>query len=326
MTPTGPAINLGEVRNQITSGLFGGEGSTVSITDGGNGGAGKLSVGDVITVTKADGTQTHRAATESDVYNVEFRSNLVKAADQASDPAWDFTEDIVDLPKSRLEPAETRGNDKILGRNEFWELVQTRGEDNKPFQYLKVRETDDNGQPINPSDAINHMFENKDDYLLDCATPMRILNLKAQLDTVGADDFDRSHNGLSLHSHFESHDTNGDSLDSGFQVSFQTAQENNADGAIPHVEYTRFDPSTDKLVPGEWRYFDKAGDISSSNQGTNRIYLGPGENGKENFWVIGGGLEAIDLNNPPLGEHLTSLKGAPPTDRLVAIDVNNALA
>ncbi|MFA7479220.1 MAG: hypothetical protein WC314_01865 [Vulcanimicrobiota bacterium] len=314
------------MQGQITSGLFGGDGATVAISDAGNGAAGKLSVGDVITVTQSDGTSTNRLATEGDVYNVEFRTNMVKASELASDPAWKFTEDIVDLPKARLEPAETRGNDKIIGRTDYWELVQTRGEDNKPFQYLKIRETDDNGNPVNPADAVNHMFTNKDEYLLDCATPIRLLNLKAQLDTVGADDFNRSHQGLSLHSHFEAHDTNGDNLDSGFQVSFQTATENNADGSIPHVEYSRFNPSNDTLVPGEWRYFDKAGDISSSNQGTNRIYIGPGENGQEIFWEIGGGMTSIDLKNPPLGEHLTSLRGDAPVDRLAAIDLNNPLA
>ena len=230
------------------------------------------------------------------------------------------------MPKDKLNPPEVRGDNKILSRNEFWEVVETRGEDNKPFQYMKIRETDDDGNPVNPSDAVQHMFDNKDDYILDCATPMRLLNLKAQLDTVGADDFDRSHRGLSLHSHFDSHDTNGDTLDSGFNVSVQTAASGNSDGAIAGVEYTRFDPANDKLVPGDWRYFDKAGDITTSNQGTNRIYLGPGENGKENFWVIGGGLEAIDLAEPPLGEHLTSLNGTPPIDRLVAIDQNNAIA
>ena len=194
------------------------------------------------------------------------------------------------------------------------------------FQYMKMRESDDNGNPVQASDAIEHMFANKDDYLLDCATPMRILNLKAQLDTVGADDFNRANQGLSLHSHFDSHDTNGDTLDSGFQVSFQLAQANNADGSIPDVEYTRHDPASTPLIPGEWRYFDKPGDVSSQNQGTNRIYVGPGENGRELFWEIGGGVVSIDLEKPPLGEHLTSLKGSAPTDRLVAIDLNSPIA
>jgi len=283
-------------------------------------------VGDALTVTAADGTVTTRAVTKEDVYNVEFRGNLVKAAEDASNPAWDFTENIVDMPKSKLTPPEVRGDNKILSRNEFWEVVETRGEDNKPFQYMKMRETDDQGNPVKPSDAIQDMFNNKDEYILDCATPMRLLNLKAQLDTVGADDFNRSHQGLSLHSHFDSHDTNGDNLDSGFEVSVDFASAGNADGAIANVEYTRFDPANDKLVPGEWRYFDKPGDVFSSNQGTNRIYVGPGEDGKEVFWEIGGGLESIDLAEPPLGEHLTSLNGKPPINQLVAIDQNNAIA
>ena len=283
-------------------------------------------MGDVVTVTAADGSVTNKTVTKDDVYNVEFRQNLLKAAEAASEPAWDFTEDIVDMPKARLNPPETRGDNKILARNEFWEVVEARGDDNKPFQYMKLRENDDNGNPVNPSDAIEHMFANKDQYLLDCATPMRLLNLKAQLDTVGADDFNRAHQGLSLHSHFDSHDSNGDNLDSGFNVSVNFAQNGNSDGAIAGVEYTRFDSANDKLVPGEWRYFDKPGDVTSSNQGTNRIYIGPGENGEEKFWVIGGGIESFKLDNPPLGEHLTSLKGTPPTQSMIAMDLNNALA
>ena len=199
-------------------------------------------------------------------------------------------------------------------------MIEKRGDDGKPFQFLKVRQTDDQGNPINPSDAINDLFNSKDQYILDCATPIHILSLKAKLDTVGADDFNKSYQGLSLHSHFDGADTNGDTFDSGFQKSVTFAQPGNADGAIPGVEFTRFDGASDKLVPGEWRYFEKAGDDSSATQGTNRIYLGPGANGQENFWVIGGGVESFDISRPPLGEYLTSLKGSPDINQLMAID------
>ena len=323
--PNAEALALSTNQRTVSGAVFGNPGDTVAIKDTGAGGVGQISAGDTVEITNAQGVKTTQVVTAEQAYNVNFRSNLIGAAEKASDPAWDFTESIVEMPNNKLTPPQTRtgpdgSTQSVLSRNEFWEVVEKRGTDGKPFQFLKVRATDDQGNPVKVSDAINDLFDNKGDYIFDCATPIHILSLKAQLDTVGADDFNRANAGLSLHSHFDGADTNGDTFDSGFSKTVQFAQPGNPDGAIPGVEFTRFDRNNDKLVPGEWRYFEKAGDDSSATQGTNRIYLGPGANGQDKFWVIGGGVESFNVNNPPLGEYLTSLRGAPDTNHLMAID------
>ena len=315
-------------QSTVAAGLFGANGSTVSIRDTGAGGTGKISAGDTVVIRNAQGVETKKVLSQAEAYDVNFRSNVLNAAKLASDPAWDFTEKIVEMPKNELNPPEVRTTQvngqnvqqKVLARDSKWEVLEQRGDDGKNFQFLKIRSTDDNGNPVKPSDAINDLFANKDKFVFDCATPVRILNLKAQLDTVGADDFDAANQGLALHSHFDSNDKNGDAFDSGFDKTVTLAAAGNADGATPGVEFSRFNPSNDRLVPGEWRYFEGPGDDTTSSQGTNRIYLGPAANGKASFYEIGGGIVDINLNNPPLGEYLSSLRGSTPTDELIAID------
>ena len=92
-------------------------------------------------------------------------------------------------------------------------------------------------------------------------------------------------------------------------------------------EFDKFDPSKgDKLVPGDWRYYEKKGDTKSANQGWNVIYLGKDENGKDQFWKIHG---TFTDKNPGKtgsaisGEYLSSAQGTPDTAGLLGIDQNS---
>jgi len=229
-------------------------------------------------------------------------------------------------------------NETVLQRNQHWEVIERVGADGKKFQFMKMR------PEVKPSDAVNDIFNNRNNYAFDCATPMRLINLKATLDTVGANDFDASHRGLALNGSFDSHDRNGDSVDAGFHYRGETAQAGNRDGAIPGREYSRFDPANDRLQPGEWRYFERPGNAGGTgnrahdaNQGWNAMYTGPGENGRQRFWLVGYGSGEVSMDgsgnvtgaydrngrpvaNPFAGEYLSSMAGTPDHTALGQID------
>ena len=126
--------------------------------------------------------------TSDAVYEQRFRDNMVKTASSLGD-GWTFSEKLVQINQGELAQPEIRtytsankqtATETVLERNDYWEVVQ-RGSN----RYLLMRNTDSSGQPVKPSDAINDVFNNRQDYAFDCASPLRLLNLKATLDTIG---------------------------------------------------------------------------------------------------------------------------------------------
>ncbi|MBO3702767.1 MAG: hypothetical protein J5W83_09530, partial [Candidatus Accumulibacter sp.] len=155
--PNAANLTLSTTQRSVLNGVFAENGQQVSVRDSGQAGAGKVSAGDTVEIKNAQGVVVStKVLTEQDAYNVNFRTNLISAADKASEPAWDFTESIVEMPKSKLNPAQARSvvengqtiNEKVLGRNDFWEVVERRGSDGKPFSFLKMRSEDAQGNPI----------------------------------------------------------------------------------------------------------------------------------------------------------------------------------
>ncbi|WP_425425437.1 hypothetical protein [Thiofilum flexile] len=205
---------------------------------------------------------------------------------------WKFTNNIVQLNGSALARPETRtytdpingstGTEQVLERNQFWEVVQRGGN-----RYMVMRSTDNNGNAIRPSDALNHVFNSRDSYLFDCATPMTLINLKATLDTVGADAFNRNTQGkLTVASWYDPFDNSN--FDGGYISRVRTA---NAGEIVVNGhanlagETARFDTNQgDRLVVGNTYYFDKPGDNSSAVQGWNAVYLGQATDGSHRFW------------------------------------------
>lgn len=107
-------------------------------------------------------------------------------------------------------------------------------------------------QGVKPSDAINDIFENGDQYGMECATATMVILHKAILDRIGPDDFDSAFAKLKL-----------------FRWSIEDPEftEVKRQGKLPGY------------LPGDHTYFRNP-DFDPSNsafQGENVIYLGNGE-------------------------------------------------
>lgn len=265
-------------------------------------------------------------------YDQQFRDNLLKNVGEVGD-GWEFSDKLVELPNNALNQPETRQyrdtqgkrqQETVLERNNYWEVVQ-RGAD----RHLVMRETDNAGQAVKPSEALQDIFAHRENYQFDCATPMRLLNLKATLDTVGADDFDQHSGRLQLSSWYDQHDNSR--FDGGFISSVRTAEAgtiNVKDKTNNAGETALFDPGKgDKLTPGNIYYFDLPGDTSSERQGWNAVYLGTGNNGSHQFWSSSIGEVAVNFANSGWiasagfdDYYLGAAISAPNTDRLRSWD------
>lgn len=170
-----------------------------------------------------------------------------------------------------------------------------------------MRQQDAQGNAVKPSDAINHIVNQKQDYHLNDATAVRVLNLKASIDTIGADDFDKHAGQLILQGAFDQHDTSN--ADSGFK---STGDVN-----------THFNPSQgDALKPGSSYVFNLNNDAGSS------IYLGKNDSGTYQFWTSYAGVINLALN-PNDGSfadstsYLSSYVGNPDVAKLNGWDASN---
>ncbi|WMP16358.1 hypothetical protein [Thiothrix lacustris] len=292
---TPQVIVLSEAEKSILMGTYAADsqgkissGQNLKILDGSNADK-RLSEGDTLIISDAAGTETLRKTlSATDLYDLNFRKNMVNIANSLGE-GWAFSENLVHINAGELTPPETRNyssnnqvsTETVLERNNYWEVVQ-RGSN----RYLLMRNTDNSGQPVQPSVAINDVFNNRQDYAFDCASPMRLLNLKATLETIGADDFDSHAGQLQISSWYDKDDSSG--FDGGFVTKVRTAQagEVNVDG-INNLsgETALFDTAKgDALTPGSAYYFDLPGDNTSASQGWNAIYLGRNADDSYRFW------------------------------------------
>lgn len=223
-----------------------------------------------------------------------YRSNVVKAAGLAGQ-GWDF--------KESPSPSIVDNQGRQVQGNEFWEIRDSVNADGSSRQVMGLR------QGANAEAAVNDLFANKKNYQFDCAAAVRVLGLKAELDTVGGNDFNRAHQGLELYGHHDSYDGNFDSgawnITAGPRVDYGAG-----------AEFGAFDSSEDSLKAGDLRYFEKPGDTTTANQGWNAIYLGKDAQGGDRFWRTAGG-EFSSLE----GHYLSNLRGAPDLAQLGAVDV-----
>jgi len=261
-------------------------------------------------------------------YDQQFRDNMLQTVNSIGD-GWKFSDKLVELPNNALASPETRQyrdntghlqQETVLERNNYWEVVQ-RGNN----RLLVMRETDNTGQPVKASAALQDIFTHRENYQFDCATPMRLLNLKATMDTVGADDFDRHSGRLQLSSWYDQHDNS--TFDGGFISTVRTAEAGtiNINGKTNvSGETALFDPAQgDNLTPGNVYYFDSPGDNTSELQGWNAVYIGASDNGSHRFWSSGIGEVTVAFANDTWATtsgfddyYLGAAISAPNTDRL----------
>ncbi|MGB1256205.1 MAG: hypothetical protein ACPG51_10110 [Thiolinea sp.] len=266
------------------------EGHTVNVLDKGAVSEGQPGVGDIVQVLNPQGEVVGSSALQGgDVYDIEFRVNQLKNA-EAIGSGWEFSEKLVEIKGGELEQPEARfytrsnggfGIENVLERNDFWEVVERDS-----ARYLVMRTQDDAGNPVKASDAINAVFDHRDDYAFDCASPIPLLNLKSTLDTIGEDDFNHNAGQLQVSGWFDAYDAS--SGDGGYISTVRHAEA----GAITVAGASNLDGETalfdnaqgDQLVAGGVYYFDLPGDTTSSFQGWNAIYLGQNDTGEHRFW------------------------------------------
>ncbi len=313
------------------------EGRHVVVRDGGRA-DGVLGVGDMVMIVDGrNQTVGSKTLTADDLYALRFREAMRGIAEDLADGGWRFSRNNVDIPGGALRRPETRlftddygvsGTEKVLQRNAYWEVVERNGN-----RFLLMRQYDDRGNLIRPSDAVRHIFESRQEYRFDCATPMRLLNLKATIDTIGADDFDRRAGRLMINSWFDQHDFS--SFDGGFRFSGRTARAgdvtvngvSNLDG-----EYALFDPSRgDQLRLGGTYYFDKPGDNTSATQGWNAVFIGMQGADVYRFWTPALGIVDVQFRDgqwiPKRGFkkfYLAAAVGAPDVMRLTNWDIDRS--
>lgn len=335
--PTPQPVALSQTEQSILQGRFADNQSKVVVMDGGNQ-DGKLSVGDTLIIQNENGQELKRSTLSSDdVYGLRFRENMLKNG-LAIGAGWEFTDQLVSMKDAALAEPETRqftgangltGTERVLERNQFWEVVER---DNN--RYLLMRTNNDQNQTVQASDAINDIFNRREAYAFDCASPMSVLNLKSSLDTIGAADFNRNTGQLMLASWFDQYDSS--KFDGGYiaQVRTANAGEININGIHNLAgETALFDPSKgDKLIPGNAYYFDLPGDNSSAVQGWNALYLGKNEAGHHQFWSSSIGQISVDFaNNSYLttgqlsGYYLGAVVSNPNTARLQAWDDDSSV-
>jgi hypothetical protein len=250
---------------------------------------------------------------------------------------WEFSEQLISLKNAALTEPESRsftgangssGTELVVERNQFWEVVER---DNN--RYLLMRTADAQNQPILASDALNDIFNQRDQYAFDCASPMSLLNLKSSLDTIGADDFNKNAGQLMLSSWFDQYDAS--QFDGGYISEVRTA--NAGEISINGIrnlagETALFDPSKgDKLIAGNAYYFDLPGDTSSAQQGWNALYLGQNAAGGHDFWSNSIGQITVNFESGNYltaglltGYYLGAVVSAPNTERLKAWDTDQS--
>lgn len=293
-----------------------------------------LSAGDTLLIKDRNGNEISRSTLDTqDLYDLRFRENMLKLVEPLG-KGWDFSDELVAIQGGKLQQPEVRpyqdggasGMETVKERNDYWEVVQ-RGNN----RYLLMRQTDDQGNPVKPSDAINDIFRNREDYAFDCATPMRLLNLKATLDTIGAEDFDKNAGRLLISSWHDQHDDSR--FDGGYIAKVRTADAGEIEiNGIRNLqgETAMFDPSKgDSLQPGSAYYFDLPGDQQSAVQGWNAIYTGRTESGAYRFWSSNIGMVDVTFdegtwipNDVFDGYYLGAVTTAPDTGRLQSWDNN----
>lgn len=334
-TPT--PLTLSQSEQIILTSSFADAKSKVLVLDGNNQ-DGKLSIGDTLIVQNLSGQELSRSnLTTDDMYELRFRENMLKNG-LAIESGWEFTDQLISIKDGSLDQPETRlftgangqtSTEQVLERNQFWEVVER--ENNR---YLLMRTSNDQGQTIQASDALSDIFNHRDSYAFDCASPMSLLNLKSSLDTIGVDDFNRHAGQLMLASWFDQYDSS--KFDGGYLAKVRTAEAGEITiNGIRNLagETALFDPTKgDKLIAGNAYYFDLPGDTSSSVQGWNALYLGQNEDGSHDFWSNSIGPVTVDFaNNSYLttgflsGYYLGAVVSDPNTTRLQAWDTDQSV-
>ena len=125
-------------------------------------------------------------------------------------------------------------------------------------------------QGVSPADAVDDVFNNPNAYTLDCAAASHVVGLRAIKNTIGAEDFNRTHDGLSIY---------------GWQAERRGPGGNMQ--TISKVTGNQNDRAQGGLKAGDVGYFKNPDNISTEWQGENVISLGG-----DQYWGHPGGTKS----------------------------------
>jgi hypothetical protein len=237
----------------VVKGLFGQDAFIIDMTGAHEG---KLDRNDLIKYKDSTTGQWLIRPVGEDIYEIQSRTATITASQDMN-------------ARMRQGVVSFEGDmDKQKFNTKYWEEVSFGG-----HQYWQVK------PGVSPADAINDVFtaQGRGLYAIDCAASINLALLKAKLDTVGAQDFNREFNGLALRGwdNWTVHPTTGQWInDANGGLDWAAGDHNNNNG----------DPS--KLKPGDFVYFRNL-DIeegTSADQGENAIFLGFDPSGKPMFF------------------------------------------
>ncbi len=214
----------------------------------------------------------------------------------------------------------------------FWEQVKDK---NGTLVCWKIK------KGVNPADAINDVFK-KDggNYALDCASSTNLCFMKAKLDTMGPEAFNKLHGEMGIAGHHTwskgpdgqyVHDKNGamsDRLNLDNKPAPVAGPPPLEGGDFCYFVNSKYkDPDRSKFANDEaWQ---KAVAQARQRQGENAIYLGRNpETGKDEFFGNPIGIIAFDPNDKePKCEygHLTGLRGGSPSGEEILAETQAGL-
>jgi hypothetical protein len=237
----------------VVKGLFGTDAFIIDMTGQFEG---QLDRNDIIKFKDPDTGQWMVRFVGEDIYDIQSRAATIDASKDMTarmkQGNVSFQEDM-DLQKFNPQ---------------YWEETKING-----HTYWQVK------PGIKPSDAVSDVFNGnvKGAYSLDCAASINLVLLKAKLDTIGAEDFNREYNGLTMRG-----------WDKWMQNPVTGQWINDENGSLDWVSGNHNNNSgkPENLKPGDFAYFRNL-DIpegSSADQGENAIFLGYDELNRPMFF------------------------------------------
>lgn len=141
---------------------------------------------------------------------------------------------------------------------QYWEQVNIDGN-----SFWKVKDG------VNPSTAVQDVFNNPNRYAIDCAAAINLIGMKSILDTTGAADFNNKYAGLTMRGWLTKTDAGG----------WDT------NGALSRVTGSVGSPHNPAgMQPGDVMYISNPSGAGTAWQGENVIYLGKDEQGQDLYF------------------------------------------
>ena len=231
--------------NTVVRELYGRD--AVVVDNNTTGSRGKIDSKDFVEYTDAQGQKVRKAIGDQKFREIQMRTHTVEGA-----------KILDDARKAGQGMGFNADMQNPTVNDQYWKVVDGR---------VQVRDG------VNASAAVDDVFKNPNKYSLDCAAAAHLVGLRSIRNTIGAGDFDRSHQNLSVQ---------------GWTARRQTEAANGSTFTRVSGDAGRRDAIANRL-PGDVGYFKNPDNVSVAWQGENVIYLGNGQ-----YFGHPGGIKSKD--------------------------------